>query len=301
MTVAELLGCRTLRPTVRWRSALARSVVTAVPSFKGNWLMATSILRLLPRGQRIVDVRLANQGDAIDLQLDLGDPTQFSAIKNPQLDLMTASLIHHVLAPGDTYIDVGTNFGYFVTIAARRVEAAGLVLGVEANPTAYMSLLATLRRHGLSNVIALHYAAADNPGRAANIVRPFYRQTSASYLDMGHTAGGSASVITTSIDYLAGKLSLSRVDLIKIDTEGAELVVLKGARAVLEEFRPPLIVEVSDLPGLSGYRIGELYDFLSALGFGRAYRIEDESERQALVGPLTQPEQGQILFWPDAA
>lgn len=78
----------------------------------------------------------------------------------------------------------------------------------------------------------------------------------------------------------------------------AELPMLKGARAVLEEFRRP---PVSDLPRVSDYRIDELYDALSALGFGRAYQIEDETKRSELVGRLARTEQGPILCRLDAA
>jgi FkbM family methyltransferase len=59
---------------------------------------------------------------------------------------------------------------------------------------------------------------------------------------VGDSGGGC--VAATSIDMLARDLSLSRIDLVKLDVEGAEVRALEGAREVIERHRPKLHVSI---------------------------------------------------------
>ena len=60
--------------------------------------------------------------------------------------------------------------------------------------------------------------------------------------------GPEVEVETTTIDQLVDELRLPRVDVLKLDIEGAERDALKGARSTLERFRPRLLIDANHLP-----------------------------------------------------
>jgi len=74
---------------------------------------------------------------------------------------MSAFLREH-LHPGDVYLDVGANIGYFSIYGARLVGPTGSVVAVEAAPATFVALQASLQRNGATNVRAINEAAFDS-------------------------------------------------------------------------------------------------------------------------------------------
>lgn len=158
----------------------------------------------------------------------------------------------HGVAPGDCVWDVGANLGVFAFAAAHRAGPPGEVLAVEADPW----LVDLMRRTVAASapvsapVQVLCCAVSSGPG-LDEFVTP-ERGRSGSHLASSPGASeeligrpaGSHPVLTVSLDWL---LELRRKpDAIKIDVEGAELVVLQGARNLLHTHRPRVLVEVYD-------------------------------------------------------
>ena len=132
-------------------------------------------------------------------------------------------------------IDVGTSIGDFSLIAAKAFGARK-VIAVEPEPTFYSYLLKNIRLNKPDNVVVpLNVALSDKAGT----LTLYYNGTQLS-------VRGSKARICPSItlDKLIHDLELRRVSLIKIDTEGSEIDILKGARNTINTFRPRLIVEV---------------------------------------------------------
>jgi FkbM family methyltransferase len=69
--------------------------------------------------------------------------------------------ISSVLKPGDVFIDVGANIGYFTMLAAKCVGASGKVYAIEASPSTYDLLIANLRLNEVKNVEAINMAVTD--------------------------------------------------------------------------------------------------------------------------------------------
>jgi hypothetical protein len=83
-----------------------------------------------------------------------------------------------------------------------------------------------------------------------------------------HLGTGDLDVAMTTLDLLAEEQSLSRVDLIKVDAEGAEALILEGAVRVLERDRPALICEMQDIwSARYGRDAQSTFSLLSALGY----------------------------------
>jgi FkbM family methyltransferase len=150
------------------------------------------------------------------------------------------------LRPGDAFVDVGANIGYFTLLASTIVGPSGKVLAIEASPTIHGLLLDNLRRNRVENVEALNVAAADREGSARVFLWP--------HSDIGKTsilatpqARYECDVPARPLDALLPPELLERVRFVKIDVEGAEWLVISGMREALRRARPDLeiVVEVS--------------------------------------------------------
>jgi len=270
-----------------------RWILRVVPDTRGNWLFGTKLFRAM-RDARLARLSLHHGDFHSELRLDLSDPAQFTMVKRGRFDLMTAAVVCSALRSGDTFVDVGANWGYFTSIASHRVGRDGLVLAIEPNRTAYRRLSDTLERECLVNVVTIQCAAYDRIGRHVSLVRRRLHQTTSSYVCEG--ASGKHPVLTTTVDYLTSKTTSGPVRLIKVDTEGAELPVMRGAGRVLSESKPAVVLEVSRYSSRFGYDMNQLYDFMAAKGYSRAYAIDDTPGRWNMSRPVTSVIEGQILF-----
>jgi hypothetical protein len=110
-----------------------------------------------------------------------------------------------------------------------------------------------------------------------------------------HTRAGAAEtedVEVTTLDALATRLALTRLDFIKADIEGWEQPMIEGGRATLTRFKPALLIELNEKHlRRAGGSIAALWQFLIGLGY-RAYAGTPG------MAPLTEPRDGDVLFLP---
>ncbi len=136
---------------------------------------------------------------------------------------------------GDTVYDIGANAGFYTLLAAVLVGPSGHVYAFEPLPRNVHYLREHLRLNQITNVDIVEAAISDKDGE--------------DYFDdspgaaMGHlAASGSKRVKTVRIDELVIKKVLPPPDYLKIDVEGAESLVLTGAKNVLREIRPKIFL-----------------------------------------------------------
>jgi FkbM family methyltransferase len=166
--------------------------------------------------------------------------------------------IRRRLRPGDTAIDVGANAGWHTLLMACRVGPGGRVVAVEPNPSSRERLEHGIAINRLTNVRVDPRALADRAGTRTFDAPPagavwdgtgrltgdeVRRQPDATTEARDKPDTASATVAVTTVDALAAAHSLDRVALIKIDVEGWEPAVLRGAATVLRTSRPALIFE----------------------------------------------------------
>lgn len=202
-------------------------------------------------------------------------------------------LLRRMLRPDMVFADVGANQGEYTLLAAGRLTR-GTVLAFEPVPAIYANLAANLRLNRLRNVLPFNFGLFD---RAATL--PMF--TSDDTLIHGAFNEGLASVFASDyrkdalaelqfqvFDEVFPKLGLDRLDLMKVDVEGAELQVLRGAAATLRRFRPRLILEVN-APAFAaaGYAVADLLDFLRRLDYRMA--VIDHRGHVAPVTAATLP------------
>lgn len=142
-------------------------------------------------------------------------------------------VIARFIRPGMTIYDVGAQAGFFTLFFSRSVGQTGKVVAFEPCPRELCYLLDHLRINGVGNVQVMQVAVGDR--------RQFSGFSTDAGACMNHLCESSASpliVSTISLD----ESSLPAPQLIKIDVEGAESMVLKGAINLLGEHKPVVFV-----------------------------------------------------------
>lgn len=168
-------------------------------------------------------------------------------------------IIKRLLPNGGVFIDVGANIGYFSVIGAISVGPTGRVYAFEPVEEIYRLLCQNLSLNSLSNVDARNLACFSCSGRMGIERTP---DSAKSYLSSAKTK----IVSVTTIDDFVAEVPVHRLDLIKVDAEGSDLEVLKGAHRTIETFRPAIILELDHLARFGGSR-GEVFQLLDAHGY----------------------------------
>jgi FkbM family methyltransferase len=173
-----------------------------------------------------------------------------------------------LVTPGMTVVDVGANFGYYTLLFGHAVGPSGHVIAIEPVPSTAAILARTIELNGLTGRTQLVAAAAwDRPDIEVHmLVRPEEPKNAAV---IGQAQPGSIAVATTTLDALTRELT--RLDLVKIDAEGAEVEIIAGMRETIARFRPKILLEfnAARYKDPSGFLdgIAEKYRLFGALNF----------------------------------
>lgn len=175
------------------------------------------------------------------------------------------------LAPSRDVVDVGANIGFYSVFFATRLQK-GRVLAVEPTNGARRRLQNNLERNGVvERVIVFGGVLSDRVGDMPISIIPGKEEYS-TIGAMCHPATLGEKVETTrvcgsTLDYLVGQHSLD-VGFIKMDVEGMEHMVLKGAGQVLEEHRPIIVSELSNpLLARNGSSAEEVVSYIAGKGY----------------------------------
>ncbi len=154
-----------------------------------------------------------------------------------------SATLRRVLRRGATFVDIGANFGWFSLLGASIVGPDGRVIAVEPNPRNVALLRESVKDNGFDNIDVLPVALAERAGVAALETDGSNGRVIPIDGPPPKTMEASFVVATYALDELLNDLGTSRVDVIKIDVEGAEPLVLRGATKTISRRRPLLISE----------------------------------------------------------
>jgi FkbM family methyltransferase len=188
--------------------------------------------------------------------------------------------------PGDTVLDVGANVGAHAIFLSHLVRGAGRVLAFEPLAPNVDALGETIRRRARTDNVTIFPLAVGNPGNARHevvISAPGDDLTQASlHLQAAGSWARDARVrefeaLLTSLDAESAVNALASIDFMKIDVEGGELDVLKGASRILARHRPLIYCEMSEeWAGAFGYAPQDLFKFVRSLGYREARLFNGE-------------------------
>lgn len=172
------------------------------------------------------------------------------------------------LAPGDTALDVGGHKGAFTWWMRHAVGAAGQVDVFEPQPTLAAALQAMVRDRGWRNVRVEHLGLSSSPGVLSLLVPPGGPSPGASFERPASddAAGDAIDVPVSTIDDWVEEHQRNNVRLIKVDVEGHELEVFRGAQRTLGTQGPALLFECEQRHRASGSVEG-VFRYLESLGY----------------------------------
>lgn len=142
---------------------------------------------------------------------------------------MTTKIISKLIKDGDVVVDVGANIGYYTLLFSRLVGKNGVVYAFEPGPTNFEFLEKNIELNGYKNIVAEKKAVSDTAG----IIKLYMHETNPG----GHTIKNAyenlKSIDVESIT-LQNYFSDKKICFIKVDVEGAEDLVLKGAGRIID-------------------------------------------------------------------
>ena len=168
-------------------------------------------------------------------------PPLLGIIKPETYEARLAKLFVNFVSPGGLVLDVGAHVGLHTMLFNRLVGAEGRVLAVEPSPVNVSLLQKHLAWNQCRNVEVIEAAIGD---REDLISFRFWPDPTSGYAcenSLGSERGEPAKVRMTTIDALCVG---NKPDLIKIDVEGAEFLVLQGARETLTSAAPVVVVAI---------------------------------------------------------
>jgi FkbM family methyltransferase len=216
----------------------------------------------------------------------------------------TERLLPRVLREGDTVVDVGANLGSFTLMCARRVGPKGLVVSLEPGSRMSAALRRNLGLNGVADWVQVHQlAVCDEEGRRTLLLTTGGENTAVLAAPQNGAAPARAGaqygeeVTVTRLDTIVSGVSRP-IRLVKIDVEGAEWNVLRGATQLLEHDRPCLLIELSARQQAAfGYTPMELVRWLETRGYSfhwvgdleRPFE-EDDLKRGAFIDVFAHPQ-----------
>jgi FkbM family methyltransferase len=213
----------------------------------------------------------------IRMSLDISEFLQAHLYLYGSYELPSVRFIRRVLTPGDVVADVGAQIGYITLAMATLAKGRVTVHAFEPEP---------------NNIQRLRNNIALNPGVDVRVVEKAVSDTNGSirlYLSKDHNAGTHSTISggsnvseafveipAVTLDHYVSEQGISALRLIKIDVEGGEYEVNKGAQETLQTLRPIVLMELSDaLQESRGFSTVEFKTLMKSYGYS-AYTIADD-------------------------
>ncbi|MFD3885031.1 FkbM family methyltransferase [Streptomyces microflavus] len=192
------------------------------------------------------------------------------------------------LKPGDTYVDVGANIGYYSVLASKLVGDQGRVVAFEASPAFHERLLQQVRLNGCRNVRAVNAAIADARKTLKFVLASSHNMGANSIVPWDGEAESEFEIEAGPLPEMLESDEIASARVIKIDVEGAEGGVIRGLAPMLDQLRPDAEITCEVTPDRMA-QLGDSADELLATmrehGFN-AYRLANEYTPESYLTAL---------------
>lgn len=185
------------------------------------------------------------------------------------------------LEPGETFVDAGANCGLFTVAGARIVGSSGRVLAFEPGPSVLPMLEQNVSQNDLKQVSVQRCGLGAESGK----VRLYEHPHGASSATLGCAPGSETPFVEIEIDTLdaiLARLGVERVHTIKMDVEGAEELILRGASGLLAKQRPRVLFEINPeaIQNLS-LKVDGAWNILADLGYS-FFKLDEDGRLSSL-------------------
>lgn len=238
----------------------------------GGVLAIEPVRKYYATAKRHVDIQDFD-GD-LTLRLDLSEHMQSLIFWCGSYNRNLIYLMKRILKPGMVVVDGGANIGEISLVASKLVGNEGRVFAFEPISRLADQLQWHLDTNNVTNAQLVRSGISDSDGKAPIYVAeaPFHDGTSNDGLGTLYPSDTRSSVESTipliTLDNFVSNQSGCKVDFIKLDIEGAELAALRGARHVLKEHRPQLVIELGELTcQVAGYSMEDVIDEIAEFDY----------------------------------
>lgn len=183
----------------------------------------------------------------LTLKLRLGDILFGGFLHLGESNPLEMHVLRKIVRPNDIVFDVGANLGWYALNAAQVVGSSGKVYAFEPNPAVANWASENCRLNHLSNVRIEKIALSDKTGRLEFYIGDNFGSLVKKVALLESRKIKRMSVPVVTIDAYVKRLNIKKIRLIKIDAEGKDFEVLRGAVQTLRKHHPYLIVEVFGL------------------------------------------------------
>jgi len=252
-------------------------------SFSGRFLILNRIMRNLfvnAKGR----ITIHDFDGSMTIELNLAEHMQSRIFWVGYYSKSIVNYFNSYLQPGMTVIDVGANIGETTLTAAKRVTSTGKVIAFEPVTKIYSILNDNLKRNRLHWVKPVKLGLSENAGSA-----PIYTSSDQDINSLENIGLGTLypveerqtlieTISLSSLDDYLRENPIDRLDLIKIDIEGAEIPCLFGAQKTIRKFRPQIILETQEETYMAaGYNPNSLMELFTQLDY-EIFRLGNNGE-----------------------
>ena len=190
------------------------------------------------------------------------------AMATGDYESIETAFVSRQVSRGMAVLDIGANLGWFTVHLARLVGANGTVDALEPRSDLMDLLSKTIAENRLTNVTMHNFALGSQNSRAQVIWSAHDVNPGGTHLVSADFAAPGIIAQPVAVKTLDTCIS-HRVDFVKIDVEGSELLVFKGAERILNKDRPVILVEInpSNLMRTSGVSATEFGSFVENLSY----------------------------------
>lgn len=170
-------------------------------------------------------------------------PARWSRFYPARYEPAKCAFLSECCVPGGVALDIGAHIGLFSVFMARLVGPSGRVFSFEPTPFTRDVLHETVRLNGCEGIVQVRPEAVSSTSGSATFYDTGDQASNANSLVPGGRARALLPVETVSVDDFAAARDLT-VQCLKIDVEGAELEVLRGASRTIRVCRPAIVFEL---------------------------------------------------------
>jgi len=194
--------------------------------------------------------------------LNIGDFIQYYMFMDGSYEVETLGFVASII-DDKVFFDVGANIGSYSLSLHRKAKQ---IYAFEASRNNINSLNENIKANKIDNIKTINKAVSSED----NISIKVYLSPDASgnHSIYNKFTGKYEYVETVALASFFKKNNMEEIDIIKIDVEGAEFDVIRGANQLLQKFKPLLIVEFNSSGAkVAGFRLCDLYLHLESLGY----------------------------------
>ena len=242
-----------------------RAYVRRFPIHRGKGVLIRRILLpLLPPDPAVFVAKVPGGGRIL---LHPRETLGFATLLDGGFESAEIAAAVELTGPGVTAFDVGANVGIYSIALGRTVGFGGKVVAVEPDEDNIARLRANVALNSLENVQVIEAVAGDRDVVVELHIADDPAYNSLGRIERGHRSTETRAVRSVLLDRVWEELDRPDVRFVKIDVEGTEAAVLRGARAMITSTLPALLIEANDEPHLSLLR-----SELEPLGYRRSVR-----------------------------